>query len=99
VKSSAQHRWEPLFNRVRCKQQLHRTSTRQHGKAPHVESFAHSSILNGRFMRPFDVVQLLLGEEWIRLAQVRAFKSNFTDAGHPNGGMAHHHMVSEILKK
>jgi hypothetical protein len=46
----------------------------------------------------FGVVQLLLGEEWIRWAQLRAFKGNFTDAGHPNGGMAHHRMVGETLK-
>jgi hypothetical protein len=44
------------------------------------------------------VGKLLLGEEWITLAQVRAFKCNFTDAGHPNGGTAHHRMVSKTFQ-
>jgi hypothetical protein len=45
------------------------------------------------------LVLFLLGEEWIRLAQVRAFECNFTDAGHPNGGTAHHRAVSETFQK
>jgi hypothetical protein len=32
-------------------------------------------------------------------AGTRAFECNFTDAGHPNGGTAHHRMVSETFQK